>query len=176
MDERLRIFYELFDRRRSVREFDERDIEPEKLDRVLERLRRAQSAANCQPWHFILVRNEGRTSFNEVLTRDGFKKAPVILVACAEPEKAWVRKYDGVNYAWVDVAIALTEMIAAATAEGIGTCWIASMDPDAVKSILGIPDSMEVVGLITMGYPKTPLKREEKNRKPFNDIIHHDRW
>ncbi len=176
MDEKITTFYELYERRKSIREFGDSGIESEKLDRILETVRRAQSAANCQPWHFIILKEEGRDSFNHLLTRDGFKNAPLIIVACAEPAKAWVRKNDNKNYAWVDVTIAVTEMISAATAEGLGTCWIAAFDPAAVKTVLDIPHDIEPVGLIAMGYPKTPLKKEDKNRKPLEDILHYDKW
>lgn len=175
-DERLKTFYELYDRRRSVREFQDKPVEPESLSRLLTALNRAQSAANRQPWHFIVLEKKGREAFNETLTKDGFKNAPVIIAALAEPEKAWVRKADKVNYAWVDVTIAVTEMIGAATAEGIGTCWIASLDPARVKDILGIPAHIEVVGLIAMGYPLTELAKENKSRKPLGEIIHYGKW
>lgn len=176
MDEKLRIFYDLFDRRRSIREFDDRDIEHDKLERILERLRRAQSAANRQPWHFIILERKERGEFNKLLAREGFRDAPLIIVACAEPARAWVRKADGKNYAWVDVTIALTEMMGAATAEGLGTCWIASIDPDAIRNVLSIPGDMEVVGLIAMGYPKTPLDKVDKDRKSLEEIIHYGSW
>jgi nitroreductase len=176
VDEKLKIFYDLFDRRRSVREFDDREIEHDKLKRILERLRRAQSAANRQPWHFVLLERKGREEFNALLTREGFKNAPLIIVACAEPERAWVRKSDGKNYAWVDVTIALTEMVGAATAEGLGTCWIASIDPETIRNVLSIPGDMEIVGLIVMGYPKTPLDKVDKDRKTLEEIIHYGRW
>ena len=176
MEEKLNNFYELFSRRKSVREYSDKEIEEEKLNRIFETLRRAQSAANCQPWHFIVLKKEGREEFNQLLKHEGFKKAPVIIAACAEPKKAWIRRYDNVNYAWVDVAIAITEMIAATTAEGLGTCWVASFDPDKARKILSIPPSMEIVALIPMGYPKTPLVREEKDRKKLEEILHYDKW
>lgn len=176
MDEKLNNFYELFSRRKSVREYSDKEIEEEKLNRIFETLRRAQSAANCQPWHFIVLKKEGREEFNQLLKHEGFKKAPVIIVACAELKKAWIRRYDNVNYAWVDVAIAITEMIAAATAEGLGTCWVASFDPDKARKILGIPQNIELVALIPIGYPKTPLVREEKDRKKLEEILHYNRW
>ncbi len=176
MDEKLRIFYELYDRRRSIREYLDREVERDKLARLLTILRRAQSAANRQPWHFIVVEKEGREELNEVFTKEGFRKAPVVIVACAEPGQAWVRKTDHRNYAWVDVAIAVTEMIGAATAEGLGTCWVAAIDPERVKRILKIPPHIDVVGIITIGYPVKELVREEKNRKPLEEIIHYGRW
>lgn len=176
MDEKNKIFYELFERRKSVREFLDTEIEQEKIERLIRILQRAQSAANRQPWHFIFVENKGREKLNEVFTKEGFKNAPLIIAACAEPKNAWVRKADNKNYAWVDASIAVTEMISAATAEGLGTCWVAAIDPEAVKKILGIPKDIEVVSLIAIGYPKTPLTREEKNRKGPEEIIHYGKW
>lgn len=176
MDERLKTFYEMYDRRKSVREFADRPVEKEKLGRLLTTLNRAQSAANRQPWHFIVAENKGREALNEAVTKDCFRKAPLIIAACADPSQAWVRKTDNVNYAWVDVSIAITEMIGAATAEGLGACWIASLDPAQVRKALSIPENMDVVALIAIGYPTAELVREEKSRKPLGDIIHYGKW
>ncbi len=176
MDEKLRVFYELYSRRRSVREFEDREIEPEKLARLLTVLNMAQSAANRQPWHFIVIERKDRDELNGALRREGFRDAPVIIAACADPDNAWVRKADRRNYAWVDVTIAVTEMIGAATAEGLGTCWIASLDPERVKNILGIPGHMDLVGLVAIGYPKEGLKKENKDRKPLGEVVHHGKW
>lgn len=176
MDERLRTFYELYDRRKSIREFADRPVEEEKLDRLLTVLNRAQSAANRQPWHFIVVEKEGREELDTVFYKEGFKTAPVVIVACAEPGAAWVRKADRVNYAWVDVTIAVTEMIGAATAEGIGACWIAALEPARVKAILGIPEDIDVVAIIALGYPEEELTKEAKDRLPVTEIIHYGRW
>lgn len=175
MDEKLKIFYELFIRRKSVRDFSEVDISNEVLDRILEIGRRAPSAANCQPWHFIILRKKDRGDFDRLLQKN-FSSAPVIIIGCAEKEKAWVRKADGVNYAWVDITIALTEMIAAATAEGLGTCWIAAFDPEKVKAALRIPWRIDVVAAVAMGYPREPLVREEKKRKDIKEIVHYNGW
>ena len=176
MDEKLKVFYELYDRRRSVREFEERPIEPDKLSRLIMTLNRAQSAANRQPWHFIVIEQKDRAELNGALTKEGFRIAPVIIAACADPAQAWIRKADQRNYSWVDVTIAVTEMIGAATAEGLGTCWIASLDPARVKSILGVPDQIDLVGLVAIGYPKDGLKKEKKERKPLGEVIHYGKW
>ncbi|MBI5234413.1 MAG: nitroreductase family protein [Deltaproteobacteria bacterium] len=176
MNERLATFYELYNTRRSIREFLEREIEPDKKERLMNILRRAQSAANCQPWHFVVLEGKDREKLFSVFSREGFKKAPLIIAACAEPSKSWVRKADGQAYAWVDVAIAITEMIGAATAEGLGTCWVAAIDPKEVKKILAIPEDIDIVSLICMGYPQQELRWEEKKRKPMEDIIHYGKW
>ena len=177
MDEKLRIFYELVGRRRSVRQYSPQAVEDEKLTRILEMGRCAPSAANCQPWHFIVLRKEGREEFDRrVLSKEGFRSAPVIIVVCVDPAKAWVRHYDGSNYAWVDAAIATTEMVSAATAEGLGTCWVAAFDPELVRELLDIPPHLQIVTLLTIGYPATPLQKTPKNRKPSSEILHHQKW
>jgi len=106
-EENLRNFYELFCRRYSVRQFQDRKIEPEKLERILEIGRRAPSASNLQPWHFILLHKEQRGKFDQVIKRESLGSAPLIIAACVEPGKAWIRSYDEKNYAWVDVTIAI---------------------------------------------------------------------
>jgi nitroreductase len=177
VDERLRAFYDIFESRKSIRHFADRPVEPEKIERLVISLGRAQSAANRQPWHFIILSDEeARGRIRDLFTKEGFKRAPVLVVACADPSQAWVRKSDNVNYAWVDVTIAITEMIGAATAEGLGTCWVAAIDAEAVKARLGIPEKIELVAVIPIGYPEEELKREAKTRKPISEIIHHGRW
>lgn len=175
-DERIKTYYELTERRRSVREFADRPVEDEVLERLLKTLNRAQSAANRQPWHFVVTRAGERDELDAAITKECFRKAPVVITACAEPSQAWVRKTDQVNYAWVDVTIAVTEMIGAATAEGLGACWIASLDPVQVRGALGIPDRIEVVGMIAIGYPTEELVWQEKSRKPLAEIIHDGKW
>ncbi len=177
MEERLKVFYDLYERRKSVREYDGRPVEPEKIERLLTTLNRAQSAANRQPWHFIVLSNDGeRERIKDLFTKEGFKGAPLLIVACADPAQAWIRKTDKVNYAWVDVTIAVTEMIGAATAEGLGACWIAAVDAAAVKARLGVPDNIELVAVIALGYPREELKKEDKPRKALAEIIHYGRW
>lgn len=177
MDDRLKDFYNLYWRRKSIREFSDRPVEQDKLERLLETLRRAQSAANRQPWHFVVITGSGeRAAYDEVFTKEGFRKAPVLVIACAEPSQAWTRRVDNVNYAWVDTTIAVTEMIGAATAEGLGCCWIAAIDPALVKKKAGIPEKVDVVAVIAIGYPENEFVVEEKARKPLSEIIHHGKW
>ena len=172
----IRVFYDILKKRKSIRNFIEKPIEQEKKDRLIDVLRHAPSAANRQPWHFILVEETHRPGFNAFLHREGFHKAPLILVGCLDPDQAWTRSFDEKNYGWVDVTIAVTEFIGAATAEGLGTCWIAKFDPIAVAEYLGIPEGIIPVILVAVGYTTEPLKKEEKPRKELKEIIHFDKW
>ena len=171
IDVRLKTFYDLYYTRRSVRQFQDKPIEDTVLDRLIETLRRAPSAENRQPWHFYIIKDKLRPQFNEVFYKEGFYQAPVIIAACAVPGKAWVRAEDKINFAWVDVTIALTDMINAAAAEGIGSCWIASFNVNRAEELLNLPDNVELVSLMALGYPDKPLCVEEKNRKTLNEIV-----
>lgn len=177
MDEQSKQFYKTLISRRSVRVYNEREVEEEKMKLLLETLRQSQSAANKQPWHFILLKKGSeRNQFEELLHRETFKTASLIIVACADPDSSWERKYDGKRYAVVDVTIAVTDMIAVATSLGLGTCWIASFDPIRVREVLGIPDNIIPVGIITIGYPEENQEKVEKERKPLKDIMHYSKW
>jgi nitroreductase len=171
-------FYKVLRSRRSVRQYTDKEIPREVLDRILDTGRLSPSAANGQPWHFIVIDkvHPKRAELDEVFYKDGFKKAPVVIAACAQPGKAWVRKEDSSNYAWVDVTIAVTEMILAATAEGIGTCWVASFDLHKTKKVLRLPEGIELVTLLTLGYPSEPLDIRKKDRKPMDQILHIGEW
>jgi nitroreductase len=74
----------------------------------------------------------------------------------------------------VDVAIALEHLALAAAAEGLGTCWIGAFHQDQVREVLGVPESVKVIGVMTIGYPTGSPR--PKSRKPMSDIICYDRW
>ena len=74
----------------------------------------------------------------------------------------------------VDLAIAMEHLSLAATAEGLGTCWIGAFDQDQVREVLGIPESAKVVELMTLGYPADSPR--PKGRKPVGEIVCYDQW
>lgn len=161
--------------RRSIRKYKPSPIEKEKLDRILEAGRLAPSAANKQPWHFIIVTDERlRRSLREAYDQDWFVSAPVILIVCADPNVSWQRT-DGEEYWKVDAAIAMQNMICQAWDEGIGSCWIAAFNESPAKEILHIPDHIRVAVMTPLGYPDE-TKGEVTNRKPKSDITHYDGW
>jgi nitroreductase len=167
-------FYRVITERRSVRKYSPVSVEEEKLNRILEAARIAPSAANRQPWHFIVVRDENkRKALKAAYDREWFYGAPAIICACGEPSKNWVRS-DGKNYNDVDIAIAMDHLILAATAEGLGTCWIGAFAPAAVKKILELPNGIEPVAMTPLGYPGDAPGA--KNRKSLPEIIHLNKW
>jgi nitroreductase len=172
MNKEMKEFYSILEKRFSVRQYLKDPVPRNVIDRILKVGNEAASAANKQPWAFILCQGEDKKKINDVFYRDGFKDAPVAIVAVADLQNAWTRRNDGKNYAYVDTTIAVTEMILAATAEGLGTCWIAAFDYEKAKEILDIPEGMEIVTLFTIGYIPEDIKQQERNRKPMENILH----
>lgn len=167
-------FSELVQARYSVRAYKPDPVEDEKLQLVLEAARLAPTAANRQPFRIVVLRTAGREAeLQQIYHRDWFVQAPLILCVCGVPSENWVRM-DGKNYNDVDVAIAMDHLILAAADLGLGTCWIAAFDPDAARTILGLPDGVEPIAFTPLGYPAdTP---RPKRRKPLDQLVIYDRW
>jgi len=160
--------------RRSIRSFQNKPIEDEKLRAVLDAGRLAPSAGNRQEWRFVAVRDpKKRAQLVEAANNQKFVgEAPVILVACAETD-AHLMSCGEPCYP-IDIAIALDHITLKAVEEGLGTCWIGAFNQAAVKEILGIPESIRVVELMPLGYPADqPAARP---RLALEDIVRYDRW
>lgn len=168
-------FCELVKLRHSVRSYKSDPIEDFKLQRVLEAAQLAPTAANRQPIQFIVIHTKGREEeLSRIYGRDWFVQPPLIICACAVPSESWSRS-DGKNYADVDTTIAMDHLILAATAEGLGTCWIAAFNPDAAREILGLPDNIEPVAFTPLGYPGDEPLRERK-RKSISELVRYEKW
>jgi len=134
--------------RRSVRAYEETPVPKEALERILEAGRIAPSAANRQPWHFIVVTGSEK---RKVISKGPFAKfvteSPVVIVGCGDAKAS-------PHWYMVDVSIALENMVLAATAEGLGTCWIGGFREDEIRRLLEIPEDFKIVALISVGYPR----------------------
>ncbi len=160
--------------RRSIREYQEREVEEEKLQRVLEAGRLAPSAKNIQEWRFVVVRDkETKEKLAQAARNQAFvAQAPICIVGCATITD--YRMTCGQKAYPIDVAIAVDHMTLVAVEEGLGTCWIGSFFEDQVKEILSIPDEVRVVILLSLGYPS--FQPPPKPRLPQEKVISFDRW
>ena len=128
------------------------------LDKIVEAGRQSPSAANRQPYRFVIVtdceiKKELQGLFSRFLKND-----PVVIVGCANPKALLTGKW-----ATVDTTIALESMVLAAWSLGIGSCWIGSFKEQKIKDSLKIPKDWKVVALVTLGYPaETPKPRRKK--------------
>lgn len=162
-------FRELREARYSCRSYEDRLIEEEKLRELLEAARMAPTAANRQALRFVVVRDEDtKARMKAAYSREWFYTAPVIICACGIPDRNWVRS-DGKNYSDVDAAIAMDHLILQAADLGLGTCWIAAFDAQAVADILRLPADVEPVALTPVGYPADSPK--PKRRKSLEELV-----
>ncbi len=169
-------FYKLVRERESIRDYNpERPVDKDTLDRILEAGRLAPSAANFQPWRFLLVSSpEMLEKVRPCYGRPWFADAPHILIVVGNRDQAWVRKTDGYNSIETDLTIALDHMILAAEFEGVATCWIGAFDPDLLRKTLSLEENEIVCSLTPLGYPKEGFtKKMDKKRKPLDEVVEH---
>ena len=161
--------FEAIRTRRSIRKYVQKPIPDDKLEMIFEAARLAPSAANRQPWRFVVVQDINRkkalagVANNQTFLAD----AAAIVVAVGDPEVSarWHER---------DPMIAIEHMALAAAALGYGTCWIGAFDEDAVKRLLKIPARIRIVALLPIGLPdEAPAPRP---RKELSEIFFKEEW
>jgi nitroreductase len=146
--------------RRSIRKYEDKDIPQDVLEKIMEAGRQSPSAANRQPYHFVVVTNSEIKKELPGLVSRFIKNAPVVIVGCANPKALLTGKW-----AVIDTTIALENMVLAASSLGIGSCWVGAFNEQKVKDKLQIPESWKVVALLSLGYPaENPGPRKKKKR------------
>ncbi len=160
-------------KRYSCRAYQDKPIEQEKLDSILEAARLAPSAKNLQDWRFVVVTDKHtKRQVAETTNRpEVFEKAGAIIAACSNSNEV-MRCGQAVGP--IDVAIALEHICLQATDLGLGTCWIGSFNTEKVRQILGIPDDIAIIELMAVGYPADSPKGP--NREPMENILCYDKW
>lgn len=165
---------EAIEARRSIRSYQDREIEEDKLRRVLEAGRLAPSASNMQEWKYVVVRDkELRKKMAAAARGQSFVgEASAVIVGCAVHTD---KVMSGGQCAYpIDLAISMDHMTLAAVEEGLGTCWIGAFSEPEVKKVLGIPEEVRVVCLLPLGYPAE--EPGTKPRKSFEECVVWDRW
>ena len=167
--------YSAIKQRKSVRSYQNRPVEEDKLSRILEAARLAPSASNRQEWRFVVVQDgEMRSKLAAAANNQSFVAEAGVVIACCADSSDHVMPC-GIKCYTIDLAIAIDHLTLAAVSEGLGTCWIGAFDPNKVREILGIPEGITVVELLPLGYP-TDSSPKEKMRKPLSEIIHREKW
>lgn len=153
-------------RRRSIRNYRSEPIPDDTLRNILEAGRLAPSADNAQPWHFIVVTEpEIKEKLATGVWNRFIKDSAATIVGCGYAADRW---------STVDVAIALENMVIAAEAQGVGSCWIGDFKEEEVKRLLGIPAHFKIVALVSFGYPAE--KPTLRGKKTLEEIVHYNRF
>lgn len=166
--------YEAIKERRSIRVFEERDIEEEKISKILDAGRLAPSANNKQDWKFVVVRDKDKRKrlIKAAKGQEFVGEAPAVLVMCATQSDK-VMSCGQPAYT-IDLSIALSFMVLEATELGIGGCWIGAFLEDEVKKVCDIPDNVRVVAIFPLGYPaENPNPRP---RKKLDEVVCFDSY
>jgi len=177
-------FLQLVKQRQSQRNYADKPVEKEKIERCLEAARLAPSACNAQPWKFVVVddvelKNKiADTTANKLLPLNHWtKQAPVHVVLVLEKPNFTSKIGEMVRdkkFILMDVGIAAEHFCLQAAEEGLGTCMIGWFNEKKVKEMLNIPKSKRAMLVISVGYPEG--KHREKMRKPMNEIVSYNRY
>ena len=170
-------FLEIARNRQSCRSYaEDRQVEQEKLDSVLEAVRLASSACNGQPYHVTVCRGQAAREVAAATMGMGMNKfashAPVLLVLSEEPyvkTAALGAKVKGNDYRSIDIGIAAAYLTAEAAAQGLGTCILGWLDDEKIRKVCGL--TMPVRLVITLGYAKDGETLRNKKRKAMAELV-----
>lgn len=160
--------------RDSIRKYKDKSMPKDELSKILEAARLAQSAANRQPWQFIVVTDPlmKQRLVEAADSRSFVGKAAAVLICLADSKRsAKVGLFEGFL---IDLAIATENMALTAWDLGIGSCWIGAFDEEKVKELLDVPGNFRVASLLTLGYPDE--KPRAKHRKPLSEIVYYEKY
>ncbi|HEY7126863.1 MAG TPA: nitroreductase [Ktedonobacterales bacterium] len=159
---------ELIRTKRAVRQFSDQPVPEEAIRDIVNAGRRAQSSKNSQPWHFVVIRD--KATLKDLATCGayaGHLAGAAFAVALASTEPADF-----------DLGQAAANMQLAAWEQGIGSCIASIYEPDRARTLLGIPDSLHLDMALSFGYPLPAEKRPSRpgGRKPFEEVVHWEKW
>ncbi len=145
-------FLSLAKERFSVRQFADKPVPAEVIERILEAGQTAPTACNFQPQHVFVIQSEEALAKMRKCTKCHFN-APLGMLVCYDSTQSWKRKYDGQDSGWVDASIVTTHLMLEAWDQGVGSTWVMYFIPEAVKAEFELPDHLIPAALLVMGYP-----------------------
>lgn len=165
-------FLTLAKNRFSVRKFQDRPIEKEKLNAILEAGNLAPTGCNKQPQRILVIESEEAREKIKKCTPCHFN-APVVILICADTASSWVRPYDNKNIAETDAAIVTTHLMLEAAEQGIGSTWVACFDPAKVVEEFQVPAHLVPVALLPIGYPAADAlpAPQHNSRAPLSETV-----
>ena len=164
-------FLSLAKQRCSVRSYKNMAVEEEKLNKILEAAHAAPTAANMQSHRLLVIQSEeGLSRLSKGVNYHG---APLAILVCGDKANVFVRPFDKKDMIDIDAAIVADHMVLEAEDLGLSTCWLTYFEPDILRKEFHIPDNLEPVAIIAIGYAsgeKASAERHSKDRKNIEDI------
>ena len=162
-------------KRFSVRSYTDQKVEPEKLNKILEAAHVAPTAANLQPIHLIVAQSD--EALAKISMAANIYNAPLAIIVCADHNKAWVRPFDRKQTGDIDASILTDHMMLQATELGLGTVWVCFFNPDVIKKEFQLPDNLEPVNILVIGYGKESPADSERHvttRISMKELVSYD--
>jgi nitroreductase len=166
--------------RQSVRKYDDRPVEGEKINSLIEAVRLAPSASNSQPWKLIIVDDPelkdkvARATFSKAISFNKFVvQAPVLAVLAVEKPKLVTQigaRIKRIDFPLIDIGIAAEHFCLQAAELGLGTCMLGWFNEKRIKELLRIPRPIRIGLVITLGYPADNSPLRAKSRKKMNEM------
>lgn len=152
----------------AVRKYQDKPVPQAIVRRIVEAGRLTGSSMNQQPWHFIVVEDRDTLRRLGGLVRTGpyVEQAPLAIVVAIEKTR----------YAISDASRAIQSMILVAWSEGVSSNWVGFLGLSEVNRLLGIPDDLEVLAILPIGYPTQEIGKGRKQRKPLAQVAHQGRF
>ena len=153
----------------AVRSYEATPVPPEAVVQILEAGRLTASSMNKQPWHFIVVENPDTLNRLGKLARSGpyLAQAPLAIAVAIEKQSPY-----GVS----DASRAIQSMVLTAWDAGIGSNWVGFKNLGDVGTLLGVPESFEVLAVLAFGYPTQELGKGKKQRKPLAAVASREQF
>ena len=170
-------FEKLISERYSVRSFRPEHLPSNVIDKILCIGHKAPTGCNNQPQRILVLNTDESIAKLKACTKCHFN-APTAMLICHNKDESWVRKYDGALASPVDAAIVTTHMMLAAHNEGVGCCWVMHFDPAAMRESFHIPDGVEPLALLVMGYPSEDAKPLDMHfqSRPIEETVFYEEF
>ena len=152
----------------AVRKYQDKPVAEDLIRRIVEAGRLTASSINGQPWHFIVVEDQDTLRQLGELASSGpyIADAPLAIVVAMEKSR----------YAVSDASRAVQSMVLTAWSEGVASNWVGFGGLEAVRPLLGIPDELDVLAILPIGYAAQPAGKGEKERKPLGQVASRGRY
>lgn len=165
-------FLDLAKKRYSVRKYEDKRVEQEKLLKILEAGRVAPTGANTQSQRLIVV--EEKEGLEKLKKAGNISGAAIAIIVCGDHKTVWKRPFDNKDILDIDASIVTTHMMLQATELGLGTIWVCYFDPDVIKKEFNIPEGIEPISILGIGYAAgegLSPNRHDKTRKPLEATV-----
>jgi len=171
-------FERVIKKRAMIRAYQDRDVPDALIEKLTILAQKAPSAGFTQPVEFIVVRHAPvkRALADAALGQNQLTSAPVTIAVVSDTKRSASQYGDrGKNfYSIVDGAFAAMIILLACVDEGLGACFVAAFDDEKVSEVLGLPDHVRPIGLVTVGYPRE--KPSRRKRISLSKLIHENVW